>query len=106
MPDDIHSGADSVNPFALRQPMDLDNAKLPRGQVHIIPERCKGCDYCIVFCPKDVLVNAKAINAKGYHYPVVADGKENECVHCRFCDLICPEMAIYTEDLSGTEETE
>jgi len=106
MPDEVRSGTEAVNPFALRQPMDLDTAKFPRGQVHIIPERCKGCDYCITFCPKGVLVNAEEINAKGYHYPVVKDGKENECVHCRFCDLICPEMAIYTTDLSATEDAE
>jgi formate hydrogenlyase subunit 6/NADH:ubiquinone oxidoreductase subunit I len=28
----------------------------------------------------------------------VAEGKESDCVHCRFCDLICPELAIFTTE--------
>lgn len=39
------------------------------------------------------------MNAKGYHYPVVAEGKEGACVNCAFCKLVCPEFAIYTEEL-------
>ena len=39
------------------------------------------------------------MNAKGYHYPVVVAGKELACVNCRFCKLVCPEFAIYTEEL-------
>jgi 2-oxoglutarate ferredoxin oxidoreductase subunit delta len=38
------------------------------------------------------------MNAKGYHYPVVAEGKEQACVDCDFCKLVCPEFAIYTEE--------
>ena len=39
------------------------------------------------------------MNAKGYHYPAVAEGKEQDCVNCAFCKLVCPEFAIYTEEL-------
>ena len=45
-----------------------------------------------------MLEYSEDINAKGYHYPVVAKGKERSCVHCRFCDLICPELAIFTSE--------
>ena len=83
---------------ALRQPIDLASAKVPVGRVHVIAERCKQCNFCINYCPTNVLEYSSDINAKGYHYPVVAEGKENACVHCRFCDLICPELAIYTTD--------
>ena len=69
---------------ARRQPMDLDRAQVPRGLVHVIEERCKQCDFCINYCPTDVLVYSADTNAKGYHYPIVADGKESACVHCRF----------------------
>ncbi|MFQ5981970.1 MAG: 4Fe-4S dicluster domain-containing protein [Woeseiaceae bacterium] len=79
-----------------RQPMDLPLAQIPLGRVHVIAERCKQCDFCITYCPTDVLAYSEEINAKGYHYPVVAKGKESACVHCRFCDLICPELAIDT----------
>lgn len=83
-----------------RVPMDLSLAHVPQGQVFIIPNRCKGCKFCIEFCPKEVLAYSDDINSKGYHYPVVAPGKEKECVHCRFCDLICPELAIYSREVS------
>jgi 2-oxoglutarate ferredoxin oxidoreductase subunit delta len=41
------------------------------------------------------------MNAKGYHYPTVAEGKDESCVHCQFCSIVCPEFAIYTEEKSG-----
>ena len=39
------------------------------------------------------------MNAKGYYYPVVANSKEQACVNCAFCKLVCPEFAIYTEEV-------
>lgn len=83
----------------LRRPMDLDQARIPLGQVHVIPARCKECRFCVDFCPEQVLSFSREINAKGYHYPVVSKDKENACVHCGFCDLVCPEMAIYTVEV-------
>ena len=80
--------------------MDLDQVTVAQGTVHIIDERCKECSYCIVYCPADVLEYSTNINAKGYHYPIVVEGKESACVLCKFCDLICPEFAIYTSDAS------
>jgi 2-oxoglutarate ferredoxin oxidoreductase subunit delta len=88
-----------------RQPVNLKEAVIPVGQIYIIPERCKGCKFCIDFCPKDVLVESKEMNAKGYHYPVVAEGKDGLCIQCEFCSLFCPEFAIYTEE-QLKEETE
>jgi len=85
-----------------RKPMDLARAGLPQGEVHISAERCKECSYCIVYCPEEVLVYSEEINSKGYHFPIVAEGKETACVLCKFCDLICPELAIHTSD--ATEE--
>lgn len=82
-----------------RAPIDLPLARLPRGRVHVIAERCKQCDYCVSYCPTQVLVYSGETNARGYHFPVVAEGKEDACVRCQFCDLICPELAIYTTEL-------
>ncbi len=83
-----------------RKPLDqtAEQFVVPRGQVFVISERCKACTFCIEFCPEDVLVESDDINAKGYHYAVVAEGKEDACVNCRFCTLVCPEFAIYTEE--------
>ena len=79
-----------------RVPIDLETVTTPRGEVYIIPERCKGCELCVEFCPEDVLYNSPQTNSKGYHYPDIAEGKEASCVHCEFCSLVCPEFAIYT----------
>lgn len=89
-----------------RQPMDLAAAKVPVGQVHVIVERCKQCNFCINYCPTKVLEYSTDINAKGYHYPIVAAGKESACVHCRFCDLICPELAIFTTEVSAAGDAD
>lgn len=84
----------------VRRPLDLSSAQVARGQVYIIPGRCKGCGYCIEFCPKGVLTESQDINPKGYHYAIVAEKKGIECIHCQFCNLVCPEMAIYTEEIT------
>jgi 2-oxoglutarate ferredoxin oxidoreductase subunit delta len=70
--------------------------KIPRGEIYIIKDRCKECNLCIEFCPKNVLEQSPEFNTKGYHPPRITEGKENECVSCGFCTLICPEFAIYT----------
>jgi 2-oxoglutarate ferredoxin oxidoreductase subunit delta len=89
-----------------RRPLDAKKISIPRGQVYIIPERCKGCKFCIDFCPRDVLEETTDMNAKGYHYPIVAEGKEDECIACQFCSIICPEFAIYTEEIVEEETAE
>ncbi len=86
---------------AVRRPLDSTRVLQPHGQVYVIPGRCKGCKFCIEFCPQDVLVESSQMNAKGYHYPVVAAGKEIACVNCGFCEMVCPEFAIYTRELAS-----
>lgn len=76
------------------------------GRVHVIAERCKQCNFCIHYCPTNVLEYSVEINAKGYHFPIVSTGKETACVHCRFCDLICPELAIFTTEITDEDEAE
>jgi 2-oxoglutarate ferredoxin oxidoreductase subunit delta len=89
-----------------REPMDLSSAQVPVGRVHVISERCKECNFCINYCPTKVLEYSGEINAKGYHFPIVSKGKETACVHCRFCDLICPELAIFTTEISEEDQAE
>jgi 2-oxoglutarate ferredoxin oxidoreductase subunit delta len=85
-----------MRPVSPRRPVDSARVTLPRGEVFVIPDRCKGCRFCIEFCPNDVLAESTAINAKGYHYPVVAAPQDDLCAHCEFCTLVCPEFAIFT----------
>ncbi len=77
-----------------RKPLDLDQIKIPHGVVRIVVDRCKGCGFCVEYCPKDVLVMSEEFNRKGYHPPAVV--KNGECVACNLCEMICPEFAIYS----------
>tara|TARA_Y100000294_G_scaffold104974_2_gene97554 strand:+ start:1106 stop:1444 length:339 start_codon:yes stop_codon:yes gene_type:complete len=76
-----------------RSPLDIDKYAIPQGSVHVIKHRCKGCNFCIEFCPNRVLKISEEFNAKGYHPPQVTN--MGKCVACNLCELICPEFAIY-----------
>ena len=77
-----------------REPLDVDKTKVPRVEIRIIKERCRGCGFCIDFCPRDVLEVSKEVNEKGAHPPKVVD--ETRCALCNFCQTICPDVAIFT----------
>lgn len=79
-----------------RKPLDLAEIEIPHGVLYILNERCKGCGFCIEFCPQRVLAESDEFNSKGYHPPVVVDSAA--CVSCGLCELICPEFAIYREE--------
>jgi 2-oxoglutarate ferredoxin oxidoreductase subunit delta len=84
-----------------RRPLDLDKVTIPHGRVCIIEDRCKGCGFCVEYCPKDVLVLSDRFNRKGYHPPeVVTNG---ECVNCNLCEMICPDFAIFSVEVADTE---
>jgi 2-oxoglutarate ferredoxin oxidoreductase subunit delta len=76
-----------------RKPFDQDKIKSPEGKVFIIKDRCKGCGFCVEFCPRKVLVLSTEFNKKGYHPPEVI--YPDRCVSCDLCERICPEFAIY-----------
>jgi len=79
-----------------RQPLDRDRILITHGIVHIVDDRCKGCGFCIEFCPQDILTISKRTNAKGYHPPEIIPG--TQCINCGLCTLLCPDFAIYIED--------
>lgn len=82
-----------------RKPLDLDEQIVSRGIVHVIEGRCKECQFCIEFCPKDVLRMSEKFNRKGYRIPEVVPGREGECTACHHCEFICPEFSIFVEEV-------
>ena len=80
---------------------ELDQGEIKRwntdkGHLTIKEEYCKGCGYCIEFCPKDVLEEAEWFNEKGYHPPTPIS--IDSCINCGFCQLICPDFAIWVKE--------
>jgi 2-oxoglutarate ferredoxin oxidoreductase subunit delta len=63
------------------------------GLTIINRERCKGCGFCVAFCPARNLQLSKGFNRKGYHYPEVVD--PTLCKGCDLCGTLCPDFAIH-----------
>jgi len=72
---------------------DTELKKKGLGSVVINAERCKGCGFCVEFCPTHCLELSEQYNAKGYHPPVLAIPEK--CTGCNMCGLLCPDFAIY-----------
>jgi 2-oxoglutarate ferredoxin oxidoreductase subunit delta len=87
-----------------RKPLDSDKVIRPRGEIQVEISWCKGCQYCVEFCPTGVLELSKGFNAKGYHYPEIV--KPELCVDCKLCERMCPEYCMVVVSLvDPTKET-
>lgn len=64
-----------------------------RGDVFICVDRCKGCGFCIEFCPPKVLATSEKYNCHGYHPPLLVN--QAGCTGCDLCGLYCPDFAIF-----------
>lgn len=75
-----------------REPFDKAEKTLKPGKLIIKIERCKGCGYCVEFCPRGALTMSEKTNLRGYQLVEVQD--EDKCVGCGLCEVLCPEFAI------------
>ena len=63
-----------------------------KGAIVVDIENCKGCEVCSVACPTQVIVMAKEVNGKGYHYSYMENPEA--CTGCTSCALVCPDSVI------------
>ena len=69
---------------------------MAKGKVKFNEDICKGCELCIVACPKNIIaLNKDKINAKGFHPAHVVD--EDACIGCGNCAIMCPDSVIEVE---------
>jgi 2-oxoglutarate ferredoxin oxidoreductase subunit delta len=64
-----------------------------QGTVYIDWDRCKGCGFCVEFCPTKLLALSEEFNAHGYHPPYLLP--DRTCTGCDLCGLYCPDFAIF-----------
>lgn len=57
-----------------------------KSSVTVYPDWCKGCGVCVAFCPGKVL----ELDDQGK----ATVAREEDCIHCSFCELHCPDFAI------------
>jgi 2-oxoglutarate ferredoxin oxidoreductase subunit delta len=60
--------------------------------IEVREDWCKGCNLCIERCPVDALEESDKLNKRGIRPPKLKE--KNECNYCRYCELICPDLAI------------
>ena len=82
--------------------LDSKDLKHPKAEIHLIKDQCKGCGYCMEFCPQKVFEESDEINARGVHPPRIVD--ESKCILCCFCTAVCPDFAIYVVEKQPDEE--
>jgi len=77
-------------------PIDKEKVQQAQAEIHLLKDQCKGCGYCIEYCPRKVLEESEEINARGVRPPKVVDN--SKCIICSFCTAICPDFAIFVEE--------
>jgi len=75
--------------------------RVGKGTVFVRTEICKGCSFCIDFCPPHCLGFSTELNPKGYHFPVLQHPEA--CTGCDLCGLYCPDFAIHAERFADIE---
>ncbi len=64
-------------------------------KLHINKNKCKGCNFCVLFCPQKKLELDTRVNDKGFK--VVKENITINCTGCGMCFLMCPDGCIEIE---------
>jgi len=70
----------------------------PRGRATLFPNWCKDCGLCVEFCPVGVL-------EQGPNGRIVV-AHPDKCTACGWCELHCPDFAIFVADVEPEEEAQ
>ena len=63
------------------------------GEATFNEDFCKGCELCVIVCPKKIIkLDTSRVNIKGY-YPAIINNMV-ECTGCANCAKICPDSVI------------
>ncbi len=63
------------------------------AKIEIREDRCKGCEFCVIYCPKGLINMAPHLSTKGVR-PAVFNDPEMKCTGCTFCSIVCPDSCI------------
>jgi 2-oxoglutarate ferredoxin oxidoreductase subunit delta len=69
---------------------------LAKKRIKLIRELCKGCGYCIEFCPNKVFEESGEITEKGVTPPTIKHPER--CTLCGLCTRLCPDFALTIEE--------
>jgi 2-oxoglutarate ferredoxin oxidoreductase subunit delta len=70
-------------------------------KVKINEKLCKGCYFCVKFCPMGVFVRSDVIGELGYNIAEVEFPEK--CTGCKACLLYCPDLAVAIEEEKGSK---
>lgn len=59
--------------------------------------RCKGCGFCVEFCPKKIVALSEGRNNLGYNFATTSE--EEKCTGCALCAMMCPEVLIEVREV-------
>lgn len=62
--------------------------------IKIERDRCKGCYFCVKFCPRDLIKKSEVHNKLGYFPAEFQQEEEDRCTGCKTCAMMCPDTAI------------
>jgi len=87
--------------WVISDQIGLTGKRRAKYRVKVNEAYCKGCGYCIEFCPKKVFDRKVELNSKGVNPPVFA--RPEDCIGCGQCSLLCPDLAIKIEEVEPGE---
>jgi 2-oxoglutarate ferredoxin oxidoreductase subunit delta len=78
-------------------------AKTRTFRVQINTELCKGCNLCVMHCPKDCLeLTTDRINSRGTLFSECL--RPEDCIGCKACATICPDGVIELFEIVDEDE--